>query len=93
MPFVVTILRATIPFSKNAKDKSKRFMICTFLNGQTFLLYVINACNKNRYALEYLLSDKEKIKTMSNFNFMGNQDERIIELEKQLEELNNIKKS
>lgn len=32
---------------------------------------------KNKYVLKFLLSDEEKIKTMSNFAFLGSPDERV----------------
>jgi hypothetical protein len=43
----------------------------------------------NIYALEYLLSSEEKVRTMKNFDFMGSPDERIDSIKK---DINRLKK-
>ena len=43
----------------------------------------------NKYVLRYLLSDEEKVKTMSNFAFMGNPEERVQMMKADLKRLDN----
>lgn len=47
----------------------------------------INDTRKNKYALEYLLSNEDKVRSMSNFNFMGDADERMVIIKSDLEKL------
>ena len=42
---------------------------------------------KNKYVLEYLLSDEEKLRTMSNFKFMGTPDDVVAGIKRMLKEL------
>ena len=42
---------------------------------------------KNKYVLEYLLSDEKKLRTMSNFKFIGKPDEVVDCIKSMLKEL------
>jgi hypothetical protein len=42
---------------------------------------------ENRYVLEFLLSDEQKIKTMDVFAFLGEPNERVVIIKNMLEEL------
>ena len=42
---------------------------------------------KNKYVLEYLLTNEYKLRTMSNFRFMGNPDQVVNEIKYMLKEL------
>lgn len=44
---------------------------------------------ENKYLLEYLLSDEEKVRTMKNFAFMGSPDERVEGFKSFLKKLGN----
>ena len=43
----------------------------------------------NKYVLRYLLSDEEKIKTMSNFAFMGDPEKRVQLMKAYLQHIEN----
>ncbi|HML99891.1 MAG TPA: DUF4238 domain-containing protein [Bacilli bacterium] len=52
----------------------------------------INDTRNNRYALEYLLSNEDKVRKMSNFSFMGSPNERIKLIKRDLNRVKNKKK-
>ena len=67
-----------------------RDLICR-IDPFAYVDYYSEACfrdtKRNKYVLKFLLSDEEKVKTMPNFAFMGNPEQRIKLLKSDLERL------
>jgi hypothetical protein len=72
---------------KHYKDLKLKCKENTILLTEKFSDLKWGDIRKNKYVLEYLLSDEEKLRTMSNFKFMGKPDDVVAGIKRMLKEL------
>ncbi len=72
---------------KHYKDLKLKCQENTILLTEKFSDLKWRDIRKNKYVLEYLLSDEEKLRTMSNFKFMGTPDDVVAGIKSMLKEL------
>ncbi len=74
---------------KHYKDRKFKCTVNPFEYIGHYLKMCFQDARWNKYILRFLLSDEEKVKTMPNFAFMGDPEQRIQQIKSDLQRLEN----